>query len=477
MTAKRQILPFWKNVGAGMLLPFVMLAHPAVAGLPGRYDAIHSGTPWFDQRGLPVSAHGAGIIKVGGTFFLFGEAHKDMTNAFAGFNSSKDLMNWRFESVALPLQRSGPLGPKTVGERPKVMRSPATGEYVMFMHADAIDYRGQFVGYATAKTVTGPYTFRGPLLFNGKPIEKWDMGTFQDEDGAGYVLLHGGDIYRLADDYRSVLAHVNKAMAPGFESPAMFRSGDIYYFLGSDLTGWERNDNYYYTATSLRGPWTRQGFLAPEGTLTWNSQVTFVLPVKGVRGTTYTFMGDRWSYPRQASAATYVWQPLIVEGNRLEMPTYRDAWRIDVAKGLVRPAPAIGETIVTTDRRVRFAGPWRQEEIGGLAHRVTDDKDASYTVTFTGTQATLYSVARPDGGYAQITLRDRRGRKLLSSTIDTYSKYPVSSAKFVTPLLPRGTYTVSAQVVGDGWFWVNKSGQRSGSTGHAISLERLDVRK
>jgi hypothetical protein len=209
-----------QSVAALLLLP--ALVAPADARTSGSYDAVHSGTPWFDQRGLPVSAHGGGIIKDGGRWYLFGEAHRDMTNAFAGFNcySSGDLVNWRFERVALPVQASGALGPDTVGERPKVMRSPATGEYVMFMHVDSIDYRGQFVGYATARTVTGPYAFRGPLLFDDKPIKKWDMGAFQDADGAGYVLLHGGDIYRLADDFRSVRAHVNKAMAEGFESPA-----------------------------------------------------------------------------------------------------------------------------------------------------------------------------------------------------------------------------------------------------------------
>lgn len=465
---------------AGALLPLLLgLTSPALAQMPGHYDAIHSGTPWFDQRGLPVSAHGGAIIKDGDTYYLFGEAHQDMTNAFAGFNcySSKDLVNWRFERIALPVQPSGPLGPQTVGERAKVMRSPATGEYVMFMHADAIDYRGQFVGYATAKTITGPYTFQGPLLFDGKPIRKWDMGTFQDKDGAGYVLLHGGDIYRLADDYRSVREHVNAAMAEGFEAPTLFRKGDTYYFLGSDLTGWERNDNYYFTATSLKGPWTRQGLVAPEGTLTWNSQVTFVLPIEGSRGTSYMFMGDRWSYPRQASAATYVWQPLTVEGGRLTMPRYRDAWRIDTRLGTIAPAPAADAIIAKDDARARFSGPWREATAGQSADRVTDDPGASVSIRFTGTQASLYSVARADGGYAQVTLRDAGGRTLLSSTVDMYSKYPVSGARFVTPLLRKGTYTISIAVVGDGWYWINKKGDRSGSAGHAISFQRLQIRK
>ncbi|NWK94577.1 glycosyl hydrolase family 43 [Sphingobium lactosutens] len=469
----------WTTTRAFALLVLTGLAYPTVAQTPRRYDAVHSGTPWLDQRGLPVSAHGAGIIKDGDIYYLFGEAHEDMTNAFAGFNcySSKDLVNWRFEKVALPVQRSGPLGPNTVGERPKVMRSPSTGEYVMFMHADAIDYRGQFVGYATAKNVAGPYTFHGPLLFDGKPIRKWDMGTFQDKDGLGYILLHGGDIYRLADDYRSVREHVNQAMAHGFESPALFRKDDIYFFVGSNLTGWERNDNYYFTARSLRGPWTRQGLIAPEGTLTWNSQVTFVLPVEGTRDTTFMFMGDRWSYPRQASAATYIWQPLMVDGDRLAMPAYQEAWRIDTATGTLQPKRTDGQIIAATDRRVRFVGTWKQAATGEPSHRMTVDKDASFSVKFTGTQAGLYSVARPDGGYARISVRNSQGDEVLSSTVDMYSQYLVSSAKFITPRLPRGTYTMNVSVVGDGWYWVNKKGERSGSKGHAISFERLEVRQ
>jgi hypothetical protein len=469
-------LIYWHT---GALLTLSCLAHPAHAQTPGRYDAIHSGTPWFDQRGVPVSAHGAGIIKDGDTYYLFGEAHEDMTNAFAGFNcySSKDLVNWRFDKIALPVQRSGPLGPNTVGERPKVMRSPRSGEYVMFMHADAIDYRRQFVGFATAKNVTGPYTFQGPLLIDGKPIRKWDMGTFQDRDGAGYILLHGGDIYRLADDYRSVREHVNAAMANGFESPAMFRKGDIYYFLGSHLTGWERNDNYYYTARSLRGPWVRQRSIAPEGALTWNSQVSFVLPVEGSRDTTFMFMGDRWSYPRQASAATYVWQPLKVDGDNLSMPAYRDAWRIDMATGTVRPGPAQSETITASDPRVHLVGVWQQAAKSKRGPITTVDRKASLSVAFTGTQASLHSLARPDGRYARIIVRNSQGDEVLSSTTDMYSKYPVSSVKFVTPLLPRGSYTLQVSVVGDSWYWVNKRGERSGSEGHTISFERLRVRK
>ena len=169
-------------------------------------DALYSGVPWYDDKGNVVSAHGANIIKDNNRYYLFGEAHTDTSNAFVGFNcySSADLYNWKFESVALPVQHNGKLGPNRVGERPKVMKCPKTGEYVMYMHVDTLGYIDQFIGYAVSKKITGPYSFMGPLLFDGKPIRKWDMGTFQDKDGSGYVLIHGGEIYKLSDDYKSV---------------------------------------------------------------------------------------------------------------------------------------------------------------------------------------------------------------------------------------------------------------------------------
>jgi hypothetical protein len=461
-----------------LALPLLLATQATLAQAPGKYTAIVSGVPWFDDRGREVSAHGANIVRDGDTYYLFGEAHEDGTNAFSGFNcySSRDLVHGKFERVALPVQKDGALGPQRVGERPKVMKSPRTGEYVMFMHADAMDYRDQYVGYATAASITGPYTFHGPLLFDGKPIRKWDMGTFQDKDGAGYVLLHGGDIYRLADDFRSVAAHVNKAMAHGFESPALFRDGDTYYFLGSHLTGWERNDNYYYSAKSLQGPWEKRGTIAPEGTLAWNSQVTFVLPVEGTQGTTYMFMGDRWSFPRQASAATYVWQPLVVKDGTISLPEYRDAWTIDTKTGLAGAAAISGGTIDDGDARVAYRGDWRRGA-KPVTHRVANAKDASFTMKFTGTGASLYGVAAADGGYARVTLADSRGKTVVTSVVDMYSQYTAPALKFASPVLPRDTYAMTVSVLGENWYWVNKKGDRSGSQGVAVAFDKVVVRE
>jgi hypothetical protein len=451
-----------------------------LAQLPGKTDAIYSGTPWLDQNGNVVSAHGANIIKDKGTFYLFGEAHSDTSNAFAGFNcySSKDLYNWKFERIALPLQKSGKLGPDRVGERAKVMKCPKTGEYIMYMHADTLTYKDQFVGYATSKTVTGPYEFKGPLLFKDKPIRKWDMGTFQDQDGAGYILIHGGEIYKLSDDYKAVVELVNPNMTTGFESPTMLKKDGLYYLIGSQLTSWERNDNYYYTANSIKGPWISRGLIAPEGSLTWNSQSTFVLPIAGAKDTTYMFMGDRWSFPKQASSATYVWQPLVVSGTSLSMPAYQEAWQVNTTTGQTTSLEITGTIIENTDPQIRYTGNWKHLNTENImSESRSDDKNGSFSIQFSGSRIALYSYVGTENGYARMVLSDKKGKIILTSLIDLYSKSPLSTPVFRSPLLKKDDYKLTVYVTGERSNWSDKRKSNYGSTGNFVSLDKITIKK
>jgi hypothetical protein len=447
----------------------------SIAQKQKRYNAIYSGIPWFDDKGNTVNAHGANIVKDKDKYYLFGERHTDTSNAFAGFNcySSADLYNWKFESIALPVQQNGKLGPNRVGERPKVMKCPATGEYIMYMHVDTLGYTDQFVGYAISNNITGPYTFRGPLLYNGKSILKWDMGTFQDKDGSGYVLLHGGDIYKLSDDYKSITEQVNKAMAPGFESPALFKKDSLYYFLGSNLTSWERNDNYYYTASSLKGPWTIRDLFCPQGTLTWNSQTTFVLPIEGSKETTYMFMGDRWAFPKQASAASYVWQPMIISGTSISIPTYVQAWQINQSTGEATSV-AVGKKIIKNDDKqfITYSGNWQQDT---LSVKSANEKAASFTVKFKGTQVGFYGLARRSGGYAHVALQNKDGKTIFTSIVDMYCKYSTQTLKFLTPTLKKDNYTLVVTVMGQHGNWSDKRKNFFGSTGNFVSLDKIVV--
>ena len=243
-------------------LLFCVLAFGAIlsASAQDYSKIIVNGVPWYDQNHHPVNAHGAGIIRDGDRYWLFGEYKSDTSNAFPGFGcySSEDLVNWHFERIVLPVQKDGILGPDRVGERVKVMRCPKTGMYVMLMHADNLGYKDPHIGIATCKTINGDYKLRGTLQYKGHPIKHWDMGVFQDEDGKGYLLVHHGPIYRLSDDYLSVDTMIAHVGGMG-ESPTMFKKNGMYYLLTSNLTSWERNDNYYFTATDIAGPWKRRG--------------------------------------------------------------------------------------------------------------------------------------------------------------------------------------------------------------------------
>jgi hypothetical protein len=452
----------------------------SLAQSTGKMDAIYSGIPWFDQNRNIVSAHGANIIKENDIFYLFGEAHTDNGNAFAGFNcySSKDLYNWKFESVAFPVQNSGKMGPNSVGERVKVMKCPKNGEYMMYMHADSLTYKNQFVGYAVSKNIKGPYEFRGPLLFQGKPIKKWDMGTFQDQDGSGYILVHGGEIYKLSDDYTSVVEKVNENITSGFESPAIFKKDGLYYFIGSHLTSWEKNDNYYYTSNSLKGPWISQGLIAPENTLTWNSQSTFVLPIQGSKDTTFMFMGDRWSFPKQASSATYVWQPLLISGTSVSMPKYEAAWKIDTSTGIASNVESKEEVIKNTNKKIKFTGNWTHTSNGNMLYESkSDDKKASFSIKFKGKQIGLSSFSGPKNGYARVVLEDKNGHTILTATIDMYSKYEEVFEVFRSPILKKGNYKLTVYNTGERPNWSDKKKTNYGSTGNYISMYQIMIRK
>ena len=421
---------------------------------------VNNGIPWFDDRGEIVNAHSACIVEENGRYYLFGEYKSDKSNAFPGFScySSDDLVNWKFERVVLPVQPSGILGPNRVGERVKVMKCPSTGEYVMYMHADDMNYKDPHIGYATCSTIAGEYKLHGPLLYKGKPIRRWDMGTYQDADGTGYLLLHGGIVYRLSKDYRTAEEKVVSGVGGSHgESPAMFKKDGTYFFLFSNLTSWEKNDNFYFTAPSVKGPWTRQGLFAPEGSLTYNSQTTFVFPLKCGEDTIPMFMGDRWSYPHQASAATYVWMPMQVDGTKLSIPEYWPSWDIDKLKP-VNPLRK-GKTVDLKQITFSKEADWKVEE-GRISSNV---KGSTLSIPFTGSCVAVMGETNCHSGYARMNILDKKGEKIYSSLVDFYSKANDHATRFMTPQLAKGEYTLVIEVTGISPTWTDKTKRIYGS--------------
>jgi hypothetical protein len=300
--------------------------------------AITPGTAWKDTQGHPIQAHGGGMIKVGSTYYWFGEDKTGESKGHSPFlnvpcYSSTDLAHWTFEANVLTRQARGDLGPNRIIERPKVIYNKTTKQYVMYLHVDTPAHTDTRVGVATSSTVCGKYSYRGSFKPQGNI--SLDLTLFVDDDSTAYLFSEaraagGLRVYRLSADYLSIAKLVT--VLADFEAPAVFKVNGRYYVLGSHRTGWNTNDNEYSTSTSLAKGWAAWKLFAPKGTKTFNSQTTFVLPVVGSKGTTYMFMGDRWK-PSSLGTSPYIWLPLTVKGTSVSL-AWHSRWFIDTATGL-----------------------------------------------------------------------------------------------------------------------------------------------
>jgi hypothetical protein len=318
---------------------------------------LSTGIVFMDDQGKRVNAHGGGIIKEGDTYYLHGEYFLSTTtdNNFNGFSmySSKDMATWKWEKMVLPQQPSGLLGPNRKGERPHIIKCPATGEFVLYAHAADVTYQAdKEVVYATSSTVNGDYTLQGALTnASGTTAAHSDMSALTDGAKA-YVITESAHVYTLASDCHSWLTDVTYSVVNGSsgggESPTLFKAGSTYYWIMSNKTGWRANNNFYSTAPAITGPWTYRGYVAPvtdpadvlSDQRTWLSQVTWVQPVQGCSGTVYVFWGDHWDGTQDTTApgkhndrTGYVFQPLVFTGTAIGLPTYHDPWKLDVGAG------------------------------------------------------------------------------------------------------------------------------------------------
>ena len=60
----------------------------------------------------------------------------------------------------------------------------------------------------------------------------------------------------------------------------------------------------------------------------------------GSQGTVYVYWGDHWDgtestdHPgRNNSLATYVFQPIVIDGTKASMPVYYATWKLNIAEG------------------------------------------------------------------------------------------------------------------------------------------------
>ena len=307
------------------------------------------GQVWYDTNGKPINAHGGGILYDKGTYYWFGEIKSGNTmrvtedtswenyrvNA-GGIScySSKDLLNWKYEGVALAPVLNDSTSDLFIGnviERPKVIYNDKTKKYVMWMHIDKRHYEYARAGVAVSDKVTGPYTYLGSMRPNDAMSR--DMTLYKDDNGRAYQICSSENnatmhVNELTDDYlkpngnyKRILVDANR------EAPAIVKHNNKYYLITSLCTGWDPNAAMYAVADSVMGDWEIKDnpCAGKNSDKTFYSQSTFILPVEGKKDT-YIFMADRWNKTNLPDSR-YIWLPLTFEGDSPVIKWY-DKWKL-----------------------------------------------------------------------------------------------------------------------------------------------------
>jgi hypothetical protein len=347
--------------------PHAMINPSIASTTPMAEDAFHPGEIWLDNNGVPINAHGGGILFHRGVYYWFGEhkiAGKAGNVAHVGVHvySSKDLYHWKDRGIALKVSKdpSSDISDGCILERPKVIYNTKTRKYVMWFHLElkGKGYETARAGVAVSDTPTGPYryinSFRlnpgvwpmnateedkraGTVLsrdFRGGQMSR-DMTLFVDTDGKAYQICASEDnstlhISQLSDDYLRPSGKYVRIFPGGYnEAPAIFKYLGKYYLFTSGCTGWAPNAARLAVANSIWGPWTALGnpWRGPKEKteISYDTQSTYILPVNGDPGV-YIYMADRWR-PQNAIDGRYVWLPIQFQ-HGLPYLQWMDEWNL-----------------------------------------------------------------------------------------------------------------------------------------------------
>ncbi len=316
----------------------------------GFTQQIVPGAVWRDTAGNPVNAHGGGILFYNNTYYWYGEIKQGPTWRVPGSTwenyrvnaggvscySSKDLLNWTYNGVALPAETTdstSDLHTSKVIERPKVIYNKKTGKFVMWMHIDSPDYRYARSGVAVSDHPEGPFRYIGSVRPNGNMAR--DMTIFQDDDGRAYHFYSSEEnqtmhVCELTDDYLSHTRNDHRILIKrSREAPAVCRYNNRLYLFTSGCTGWAPNAAAYVVADSVMGTWTEHGnpCKGADAGNTYHAQPTYVLQVQG-RKNCYIFMADRWN-KKNLEASRYVWLPLVFDEGGVPAVRWRDEWKVE----------------------------------------------------------------------------------------------------------------------------------------------------
>ena len=345
-------------------------------------ERITPGQEWPDRKGEHINAHGGGLLFHEGKYYWYGEnrpARGFTTEVGVEVYSSSDLMNWEDEGVALAVSEEAghDIERGCIMERPKVVRNPKTGKFVMLFH---LELKGK--GYAAARVgfaeSDSPFRFirslrpnagKWPTDFSRRDIRKakklkeadykewwtpeWreaireglllardvpggqmsrDMTVYVDDDGKAYHIYSAEEnltlnLAELTDDYLDYTGRYVR-IAPGGqnEAPTIFKRDGVYWMITSGCTGWAPNEARMFKAASLWGPWEQlpSPFVGKDAKKSFHTQGTYIFKVEGTEDG-FVFMADRWN-PQSLKNSRHIWLPIDFEADGTPVIRWVDSW-------------------------------------------------------------------------------------------------------------------------------------------------------
>ncbi|MBD9176055.1 glycoside hydrolase family 43 protein [Paraprevotella clara] len=348
-------------------------------------ERITPGKEWPDRKGEHINAHGGGLLFHEGKYYWYGEnrpARGFTTEVGVEVYSSSDLMNWEDEGVALAVSEEAghDIERGCIMERPKVVRNPKTGKFVMLFHLElkGKGYAAARVGFAESDSPVGPFRFirslrpnagKWPTDFSRRDIRKakklkeadykewwtpeWreaireglllardvpggqmsrDMTVYVDDDGKAYHIYSAEEnltlnLAELTDDYLDYTGRYVR-IAPGGqnEAPTIFKRDGVYWMITSGCTGWAPNEARMFKAASLWGPWEQlpSPFVGKDAKKSFHTQGTYIFKVEGTEDG-FVFMADRWN-PQSLKNSRHIWLPIDFEADGTPVIRWVDSW-------------------------------------------------------------------------------------------------------------------------------------------------------
>lgn len=343
-------------------------------------DVVTNGVSWYTDENEIMQSHAGGVIKVGDTYYMYGEDRGENNYNFKSVQmyKSKDLKNWEHANIILDKQSPVKDDDEVLREdlensnieRPKIIYNEKTGKYVMWFHyEEAGSYGFGGVGVAVSDTVDGEYTFLGrfrPMQGNaeindGKGVSSRDMTAFVDDDGSAYLICSSENkegtvncdlaLYKLNDDYTAIQERLPNiyTMNDGsgrwwqIEAPAITKRDGVYYVFTSACSGWYPNQGSYLTATSLtEGDWSERKLIGNNST--FDGQSNYAFTIDGTEENSVILASTRWKSD-ELSKSQYIWLPIEFDDTKLDEKTgaakatmdYYSKLDIDVETGVVTP--------------------------------------------------------------------------------------------------------------------------------------------